>query len=165
MTPDEFRVSAHQVVDWMADFLRDVREYPVLPDVAPGALIDALPKSAPERGEPMEAILEDFRRLIVPGITHWNHPRFFAYFSISGSGPGILGEMLAAGLNVNHMLWKSCPAAAELEQVTLGWLGQWLGLPEEFFGVIHDTASVATMHAIAAAREMAEPESRRKGNS
>ena len=163
MTPEEFRAAAHQVVDWMADFLRDVREYPVLPKVAPGDLIDALPKSAPERGESMDAILEDFRKLVVPGITHWNHPRFFAYFSISGSGPGILGEMLAAALNVNHMLWKSSPAATELEQVTLGWLRQWLGLPEEFFGVIHDTASSATMHAVLAAREFASPGTRLTG--
>ena len=164
MTPEEFRTSAHQVVDWMADFLRDVREYPVLPSVTPGALIDALPKSAPERGESMDAILEDFRKLIVPGITHWNHPRFFAYFSISGSGPGILGEMLAAALNVNHMLWKSSPAATELEQVTLGWLRQWLGLPDEFFGIIHDTASSATMHAVLAAREFASPGTRLTGD-
>jgi aromatic-L-amino-acid decarboxylase len=95
----------------------------------------------------MDAILKDFRELIVPGLTHWNHPRFMAYFSISASGPGILGEMLAAGLNVNQLLWKTAPAASELEQVTLGWLRQWLGLPEEFFGLIHDTASTGTMHA------------------
>src|SRR5216684_2140207 len=107
MSPDEFRAAAHQVVDWMADYLRDIRDYPVLPDVQPGELIDRLSRSGPERGEPMEAILEDFRKLIVPGITHWGHPRFHAYFSISGSGPGILGEMLAAALNVNHMLWKT----------------------------------------------------------
>jgi aromatic-L-amino-acid decarboxylase len=163
MSAEEFRAAAHQVVDWIADFLRDAREYPVLPGVAPGALIDALPGSGPEKGESMEAILEDFRKLIVPGVTLWNHPRFFAYFSTCGSGPGILGEMLAAALNVNHMLWKSSPAATELEQVTLGWLRQWLGLPEEFFGVIHDTASSATMHAVLAAREFASPGTRLTG--
>jgi len=157
MSPEEFRASAHQVVDWIADYLRDVRDYPVLAQTTPGALSSALPASAPEHGEPMEAILADFQKLILPGITHWNHPRFFAYFSISGSGPGILGEMLAAALNVNHMLWKTSPAATELEQVTLGWLRQWLGLPEEFFGIIHDTASTSTMHAILAAREAAAP--------
>jgi aromatic-L-amino-acid decarboxylase len=101
--------------------------------------------------------------LIVPGMTHWNHPRFLAYFAISGSGPGILGEMLAAALNVNHMLWKTGPAATELEQVTLGWLREWLGLPPQFFGMIHDTASTATLHAILAARELAAPEVRRTG--
>jgi aromatic-L-amino-acid decarboxylase len=163
MSPEEFRAAAHQVVDWIADYLRDVGSLPVVPRVEPGALIDHLPAAAPEQGEPMEAILEDFRKLIVPGITHWNHPRFFAYFSISGSGPGILGEMLAAALNVNHMLWKSSPAATELEQVTLGWLRQWLGLPEEFFGIIHDTASTATMHAVLAAREFASPATRLTG--
>jgi aromatic-L-amino-acid decarboxylase len=136
---------------------------PVSPNVKPGALIDALPASAPEQGEPMDVILKDFRELIVPGLTHWNHPRFMAYFAISASGPGILGEMLAAGLNVNQLLWKTAPAATELEQVTLGWLRQWLGLPEEFFGILHDTASTGTMHAILAARELAAPGIRHSG--
>src|SRR5579863_3396093 len=117
MSPEEFRAAGHEVVDWMADYLLDVRGYPVLARTTPGALTSSLPPAGPEHGEPMEAILNDFYKLILPGITHWNHPRFFAYFSISGSGPGILGEMLAAALNVNHMLWKSGPAATELEQV------------------------------------------------
>jgi len=163
MSPEDFRAAAHQTVDWIADYLRDAGNYPVSPSVSPGALIDRLPSSAPEHGEPMEAILADFRNLIVPGITHWNHPRFLAYFAISASGPGILGEMLAAALNVNHMLWKTSPAATELEQVTLGWLRQWLGLPDDFFGIIHDTASTGTLHAILAARELAAPEIRRQG--
>ncbi len=163
MSPEEFRAAAHQVVDWMADYLRDIRDYPVLPDVQPGDLIDRLPRFGPERGEPMEAILEDFRKLIVPGITHWNHPRFHGYFSISASGPGILGEMLSAVMNVQHMLWKASPAATELEQVTLGWLREWLGLPDDFFGIIHDTASTASMHAVLAARELASPETRLTG--
>ena len=122
-------------------------------------------RQGPEQGESMDAILADFRNLIVPGITHWNHPRFFAYFSISASGPGILGEMLAAALNVNHMLWKTSPAATELEQVTLGWLRQWLGLPDDFFGIIHDTASTGSLHAILAARELAAPEVRADGQT
>jgi aromatic-L-amino-acid decarboxylase len=163
MSPEEFRAAAHQTVDWIADYLRDAGTCPVSPDVRPGALIDRLPASAPEHGEPMDAILRDFRERIVPGITHWNHPRFLAYFAISASGPGILGEMLAAALNVNHMLWATSPAATELEQVSLGWLRQWLGLPEEFFGIIHDTASTGTLHAILAAREQAAPEARRTG--
>jgi aromatic-L-amino-acid decarboxylase len=163
MSPEEFRAAGHEVVDWIADYLRDVHTLPVTPSVKPGDLIDALPASAPEQGEPMDAILRDFRELIVPGLTHWNHPRFLAYFSISASGPGILGEMLAAGLNVNQLLWKTSPAATELEQVTLGWLRQWLGLPEEFFGIIHDTASTGTMHAILAAREQAAPGIRHTG--
>jgi aromatic-L-amino-acid/L-tryptophan decarboxylase len=155
MSPEEFRAAAHQTVDWIADYLRDIRDYPVQPNVQPGALIALLPKSGPEHGEPIEAILEDFRKLIVPGVLHWNHPRAFGYFSVSGSGPGILGEMLAAALNTNHMLWKTGPSATELEQVSLGWLRQWLGLPEEFFGIIHDTASTSTLHAVIAAREAA----------
>ncbi|MGD1092126.1 MAG: pyridoxal-dependent decarboxylase, partial [Bryobacteraceae bacterium] len=163
MSPEEFRRAAHEVVDWMADYLRDIRDYPVLPKVEPGALIDRLPASLPEKGEPMEAILEDFRKLIMPGITHWNHPSFHAYFSISASGPGILGEMIASTLNVQHMLWKTSPAATELEQVTLGWLREWMGLPTEFFGMIHDTASTSSLHAILAAREAASPETRLTG--
>jgi aromatic-L-amino-acid decarboxylase len=163
MSPDEFRAAAHEAVDWIADYLRDARQYPVLPHLQPGQLIDCLPKSGPERGEPIEAILRDFRELIVPATTHWNHPRFLAYFANSASGPGILGEMLCAALNSNHMVWKTGPAAAELEQVALGWLRQWLGLPEEFFGMIHDTASTATMHALMAAREAAAPQVRIAG--
>jgi len=163
VSPEEFRASGHEVVDWIADYLRDIRDLPVLPDVQPGAVTDRLPSTGPERGESMDTILADFRRLIVPGITHWNHPRFFGYFSISASGPGILGEMLAAALNVNHMLWKTSPAATELEQVTLGWLRQWLGLPDKFFGIIHDTASTGSLHAILAARELASPEVRLTG--
>ena len=162
---EEFRRYGHQVVDWIAGYLEDIRQYPVLPDVKPGDLVDSLPHSAPDHGEPMDAILEDFERSIVPALTHWNHPRFYAYFAVSASHPGILAEVLAGALNVNGMLWKSCPALTELEQVTLGWLRQWIGLPEEFFGIIYDTASISTLHAIAAAREMADPESRTRGNA
>lgn len=164
MDHEEFRRYGHQVVDWIADYLKDIRQYPVLPSMKPGDLVDRLPAQAPDRGERMDDILEDFERSIVPGLTHWNHPRFFAYFAISGSEPGILAEMLSGALNVNGMLWKSCPALTELEQVTLAWLRQWIGLPEEFFGIIYDTASVSTLHAIAAARQMADPEARTRGN-
>jgi aromatic-L-amino-acid decarboxylase len=165
MTNDEFRRYSHQVVDWMADYLENIRDYPVLSKARPGDLVDRLPRSAPEQGEPMDAILEDFEQSILPAVTHWNHPRFLGYFAISGSPPGILGEMLTATLNVNGMLWKSSPAVTELEQVTLSWLRQWMGLPQELFGIIYDTASMASMHAIAAAREMADPEVRTRGNS
>jgi len=167
MPPDEFRAMAHHVVDWIADYLRDVRDYPVMSRIEPGGLIDALPKNAPETPEPMNTILADFERQIVPAITHWNHPRFHAYFSVSASAPGILAEMLIAAINVNGMLWKSCPAATELEQVTLDWLRQWIGLPESdnWFGIIYDTASISTSHAIAAARERIEPETRTAGGS
>lgn len=163
MPPEQFRRFGHELVDWMADYLEHHGDYPVLPPTRPGALQDRLPRSAPETGEPMETILRDFRELIVPGMTHWNHPRFLGYFAVSGSAPGILGEMLAATLNVNHMVWKTSPAATELEQVTLDWLRQWIGLPEGFFGIIYDTASTSTLHAVAAAREAMAPEARLEG--
>jgi len=149
----------------MADYLAHSGRYRVLPRMKPGDLIDGLPRCAPEHGEPMSAILEDFQRLIVPAATHWNHPGFMAYFATSASGPGILGEMLSAALNMNGMLWKTSPAAVELEQVTLEWLWRAIGLPGNPFGIIFDTASTASMHAIAAAREMVAPEVRAEGNS
>ncbi len=163
MPPEEFRQMGRQCVDWIADYLAQAETYPVVARVKPGELVDALPSSGPESGEPIAKIFEDFQSLILPGITHWNHPGFMAYFATSSSGPGILGEMLAAALNVNGMLWKTSPAATELEQVTLSWLRQWIGLPDDFFGMIHDTASTSSMHAIAAAREFAAPECRENG--
>lgn len=165
MAPDEFRRAAHDVVDWMADYLNGIRDYPVMTSRQPGDLVDALPASAPVEGEPIDQILAGFRKHVVPDVTHWNHPRFFAYFSVSASGPGILGEMLTAALNVNGMLWKSCPATTELEQVTMSWLRQWLGLSKDWFGLIYDTASISTFHAIAAAREAAFPEIRTEGGN
>lgn len=164
MKPEEFRTFGYEVVDWITNYLETNRALPVLPNVKPGELVRALPASGPLAGEPLQDILRDFQDLIVPATTHWNHPRFFAYFAASASGPGILAEMLSAALNVNGMVWKSAPACAELEQVTLSWLRQWIGLPEEFFGIIYDTASTSTMHAIAAAREMTDPRSRSSGN-
>jgi aromatic-L-amino-acid decarboxylase len=163
MTPEEFRKCGHQAIDWVADYLTDPGRYPVLARVKPGELTDALPARGPEQGEPPECLLADFERLILPAVTHWNHPGFLSFFANSGSAPGILGELLAAALNSNAMLWKSCPAAVELEQVTLRWLRQWTGLPEDWFGQIFDTASLGSMHGLAAAREFAEPESRAKG--
>jgi aromatic-L-amino-acid decarboxylase len=163
MTPEEFRRQGHQAIEWIAAFLENPARYPVLPPVEPGGLIDALPASGPETGEPMEQIVADFERLVIPAMTHWNHPGFLAYFANSATGEGILGEMLAAALNANGMLWKTAPAVTELEQVALGWLRKWSGLPEDWFGLIYDTASVSSMHAIAAAREFADPESRTRG--
>lgn len=163
MNSAEFRRFGHEIVDWIADYLENNRGLPVMPQVSPGVLEDALPAEAPEEGEPMERILEDFRTLVMPAVNHWNHPRFHAYFSVSASAPGILGEMLTAALNTNGMLWLSSPANTELEMVVMRWLRQWLGLPESFFGMIHDTASVSTMHALAAARLAAEPRVREDG--
>jgi len=164
MTPEDFRLYGHQAIEWVATYLENPGHYPVLPKVKPGELTDSLPASGPEHGEPMNVILADFRRLIVPAMTHWNHPGFLAYFANSATGEGILGELLAAALNGNGMLWKTSPAVTELEQVVLGWLREWSGLPANWFGMIHDTASTSSMHAIAAAREFADPESRTRGN-
>ncbi|HXF81819.1 MAG TPA: pyridoxal-dependent decarboxylase [bacterium] len=153
MPPEEFEEHGRRAVAWIADYLAHPERFPVLARVAPGQIREALPAQPPARGEPMEAILADVERLVLPGITHWNHPSFFAYFAITGSGPGILGELLTAALNVNGMLWKTSPAATELEEAVLDWLRQMVGLPEGFMGIIMDTASVASLCAIAAARE------------
>ena len=163
LPPEEFRRLAHEVVDWMADYLAGVGELPVFPVLEPGAIRSALPAAPPESGDSLDEALADFRDVIVPGINHWNHPAFFGYFAISGSGPGILGEMLCAALNVNAMVWRSSPAATELEDLTLDWLRQLLGLPGSFEGVINDTASSSSLYALAAAREVAYAGSHRAG--
>jgi aromatic-L-amino-acid decarboxylase len=153
LSPEEFRRYGRQVVDWIADYLAHPERCPVLSQAPPGWVKEQLPAAAPGTGEPMEAILADLDRVVVPGLTHWNHPAFFAYFAITGSGPGILGEFLAAAFNVNAMLWRTSPAATELEEVTLSWLRQLLGLPAPFMGIVYDTASIGTLCALAAARE------------
>ncbi|MGA2991642.1 MAG: aminotransferase class I/II-fold pyridoxal phosphate-dependent enzyme [Candidatus Korobacteraceae bacterium] len=162
---EDFAKSAHEAVDWIAGYLRQTRRHPVLPAVKPGELIDALPAHAPEQGEPYSALLRDFEQKIMPAVTHWNHPGFMAYFGTTGSAPAILGEMLAAALNTNGLHWKTSPAVAELEQVALGWLREWIGLPPEFFGIIFDTASTSSMHALVAARQFACPEARVEGSA
>ena len=155
MTPDDgsFRAAFDRVATWIEDYYRSPGRYPVLSRSRPGDLIAALPAEAPEQGEPFERIFADFERLIVPGITHWNHPRFFAYFAISAAQVTVLAEALAAALDVNAMLWRTSPAATELEDVTLGWLRRMLGLPEAFHGIVYDTASIGGFTALAAARE------------
>lgn len=158
-----FRRHGHQVVDRIADYLEGVGELPVLAAVAPGDITAQLPGSAPAAPEPMTAILADIDRVIIPGLTHWNHPAFHAYFAITGSGPGILGEALSAAFNVNGMLWRTSPAATELEEVTLDWLRQMLGLDDGLRGIIMDTASIATMVALVAARERADLDIRVRG--
>ena len=164
MTIEEFRGHGHKIVDWISRYLETIRERRVLPQVRPGEIIDALPPQAPEQGEPFERIFADFENKILTASTAWNHPRFFSYFAISSTPPSILAEMVMAALNQNGLLWKSGPALTELEQVTLGWLRQWLGLPENFFGIIYDTASTSTLHALIAARQAVAPESRAKGS-
>ena len=161
---EDFRRAGHETVDWIAHYLSHLSDHPVLAQSKPGELFDALPRSGPLQGESFETILRDFDRLIMPAVTQWNHPRFFAYFACTGSTPAILGEMLAAALNTNGLHWKTSPAIAELEQVTLNWLRQWMGLQEDWFGIVYDTASTGSMHAIVCAREMVAPETRVNGS-
>ncbi len=166
MPANELRKFGYESIDWLVDYLENIDSYPVLPRINPGDITAQLPESPPEYGEDMGRILEDFRNIIIPGVTHWNHPAFMSYFSITGSGPGILGELLCAGLNVNAMLWKTCPSSTELEQTVMEWLRKLVGLPGDFWGISYDTASVSTMHAIAAAREMVPGlDARQKGLS
>jgi aromatic-L-amino-acid/L-tryptophan decarboxylase len=147
-----FREDGEAALDWAARYLDRVGDYPVLAQVEPGELRAKLPAAAPETGEPFAALLEDLDRLLLPALTHWQHPRFFAYFANTGSEPGILAELLAATLNQVGILWRTSPALAELEEVTLGWLAELLGLPATWNGHIEDTASIATMTALAVAR-------------
>lgn len=158
MPPEEFRRLARETADWIADYLEHIDDLPVFPSIEPGAVRAALSADPPEDGEPLERALADFRDIVVPGLNHWNHPAFFGYFSITASGPGIIGEMLAAALNVNAMVWRSSPAATELEDLATDWLGRLLGLPGDFEGVINDTASSSSLYALAAARRVAYPE-------
>ncbi|HLL77174.1 MAG TPA: pyridoxal-dependent decarboxylase [Pyrinomonadaceae bacterium] len=153
MSAEEFRRHGRAVVDWIADYFERVEQLPVLAQVEPGALVSKLPPAPPEAGEPMKEIIADVDRLVVPALTHWSHPAFFAYFATSTSAPGIFGEMLSAAFDVKALLWRAAPAAQELEEVALSWLRQMIGLPENFSGIIYDTASVSTLHAVAAARE------------
>ncbi len=161
----EFRRLGHQMVEWIATYLENPGAYPVLSRNQPGELIDALPASGPEAAESMDAVLADFEKLVLPAITHWNHPGFLAYFATSPSMPGILAEFLIAALNANGILWKTSPAVTELELVVVQWLREWMGMRQDQFGLIFDTASISSLHAIAAAREQAAPEVRVTGKT
>lgn len=165
MPDDEFRRYGYQLVDWIADYFHNIEEFPVLSQVQPGWLKNELPASAPETGEDFSQVVGDLDRLILPAVTHWNHPNFHGLFSTSTSSVGVFGEMLAAAFDMKAMLWRTSPASTELEDVTLDWLRQMLGLPTDFEGIIYDTASVSTMHAIAAARELANLKVRDLGMS
>ncbi|MEU6786408.1 pyridoxal-dependent decarboxylase [Nonomuraea angiospora] len=157
MSPEEFRRHGRQVVDWIADYLAGIESHPVMSQVRPGDIRRALPSAAPEHGEPFEAVLSDLGRILLPGITHWQHPGFFAYFPSNASGPAILGDLLSGGLGVQGMLWVTSPACTELETVVVDWLAGLLGLPEHFRtdraggGVIQDSASSACLVALLAA--------------
>jgi aromatic-L-amino-acid decarboxylase len=153
VTDSAFRARFARVAAWIDTYFSETRSYRVLSQAQPGDLIAALPAEPPREGESFDAIFADFEQHIVPGLTHWNHPRFFAYFAISAAPVAVLAEALAAALDVNAMLWRTSPAATELEDVTLGWLRQMLGLPDAFHGIIYDTASISGFTALAAARE------------
>ncbi|HEY6338189.1 MAG TPA: pyridoxal-dependent decarboxylase [Candidatus Sulfotelmatobacter sp.] len=161
MTPDEFRRYGHAVVDWIADYHSRIESFPVLSQVKPGEIRASLPANPPAQGEPFAALLNDVEKLILPGVTHWQSPNFFAYFPCNASGPGILGDLVSSGLGVQGMLWSTSPACTELETHVLDWLVSMLGLPEKFLssssggGVIQDTASSAALCALLAARERA----------
>ena len=152
-TTDEFRAAGHRIVDWIADYLQNIDQYPVLSRVQPGDIAKQFAGAASEGSKPYDALLGEFESKIVPGMTHWNHPSFFAYISVTGSQAGILGELLCSALNVNGMLWKTSPSATELEMLALRWLRDALGLPDNLFGIINDTASTNVFLALAAARE------------
>jgi aromatic-L-amino-acid decarboxylase len=149
----DFRRYGHEIVDWISDYFETIEQRPVLAQVQPDELIAKLPPAPPEQGEPMGDILADVDRLIAPALTHWAHPSFFAYFATSTSAPGIFGELLCAAFDAKALLWRTAPASQELEEVALSWLRQMIGLPASFAGIIYDTASVSSLHAIAAARE------------
>jgi aromatic-L-amino-acid decarboxylase len=170
MSPEAFRKQGHAVVDWIADYQQRIESFPVLSQVKPGEIRASLPKEAPARPEPFEAMLADVEKLILPGITHWQSPNFFAYFPCNASGPAILGDLLSSGFGVQGMLWASSPACTELETHVLDWLVSALGLPETFRssstggGVIQDTASSSALCAVLAARErVTDFESNRSG--
>ncbi len=165
MSAADFRRYGYQLIDWISDYFERIEEFPVLSQIAPGDLIKQLPREPPAAGETMDDILRDIDRLIVPAITHWSHPSFFAYFSTSTSAPGIFAEMLSAAFDMKAMLWRTSPASTELEEVALSWLRQLMNLPEEFAGIIYDTASVSSLHAIAAAREQLDLRIREDGMS
>jgi aromatic-L-amino-acid decarboxylase len=160
---EAFRRASAEASDWIARYLEDPARFRVNPDMRPGDLIDRLPPAGPEQGEPLEKILADFENVILPAVTHWNHPRFFNYFACTASVPGVIAEMLAAAMNTNGLNWIASPAVSELEQVALAWLRQWMGLSDDYFGQIFDTASISTFHAVMAAREWVDPQARLDG--
>ncbi|MCX6174840.1 MAG: pyridoxal-dependent decarboxylase [Ignavibacteriales bacterium] len=163
MPAEEFKKYGYELIDWAANYIENVGSFPVLPKIKPGDVKNKLPNHAPQSSEPINKIIEDLDKIILPGTTHWQHPNFMAYFNSTASGPGILAELISATFNVNSMLWKSAPASTELEETVLNWFREIINLPKEFWGIIYDTASVSSMHAIAAARENIGLDIRAKG--
>jgi aromatic-L-amino-acid decarboxylase len=164
-TSDEFRAAGHKLIDWIGDYLDGVDRYDVLSRVKPGDIAKNFAAEASRDGRPYDELLADVESKIIPGITHWNHPAFFAYFANTASQAGILAELLTAALNANGMIWRTSPSLTELEMVTLGWLRDALGLPHDLFGIINDTASINSFLALAAAREKSAPDIRTRGFS
>ena len=139
MPAEEFRKYGHEVVEWIANYLDNIETYPVLPDMKPGEIKAKLPQHAPQNCDSIENMLADVDKIITPGVTHWQHPNFMAYFNSTSSGPGILAELLTAALGANGMLWKTSPAFTELERAMMNWFRQMVGLPENYWGIIYDT--------------------------
>src|SRR5437667_5306344 len=162
---EEFRKQLHELADWIANYREHIDQRRIAPNDEPGAILAQLNATAPETAAPLNEIFADMERVIVPGVAHWAHPQFMSYFGCTTTSPGILAEMITGALNVNAMTWRTSPAATELETLVLDWLRQWLGLPKQFGGVVYDTASISTMHALAAAREQAAPNTRQLGLS
>src|SRR5215831_5090659 len=165
MPSEEFRRIGYELIDWISSYFEHIEEMPVLSQIEPGDLKGQLPESPPEKGESVQAIIADLDRFIVPALTHWSHPSFFAYFATSTSAPGIFGELLTAAFDAKAMLWRTSPASTELEEVVLDWLRQMMGLDSGMQAIIYDTASVSSMHAIAAAREDVRLRIREEGMS
>ncbi len=163
LPPDVMRAELHRMADWVADYRESLRTRAIVPAVRPGDVTAGLTASPPEHGESMEAIRRDLDAVVMPGIVHWGHPAFLGYFGSTSNGPALLGEIAAAALNVSAMTWRTSPAATELETTVLSWIREMIGLPESFTGVVYDTASVAVLHALAAARERAFPDVRALG--
>ncbi len=153
MPASELKKYGYQFIDWITGYFDEIEKYPVLPTIEPGDVKNNLPENPPEKGETLDNILADIDKKIMSGITHWNHPDFMAYFNSTSSGPGILAELLTAGLNVNGMAWHTCPSATELEEAMINWYKKMFNLPQTFWGIIYDTASTSSLHGIAAARE------------
>ncbi len=165
VSPAIFREQLHRLADWIADYREQIAERRIAPNDKPGAILARLNRAAPENAAGLDEIFADIDRVIVPGVAHWAHPQFMSYFGCTTTSPGILAEMMTGALNVNAMTWRTSPAATELETLVLDWLRQWLGLSEQFAGVVYDTASISTMHALATAREQAAPSTRKQGLS
>src|SRR5437016_4696220 len=165
ISPELFREQLHRLADWIADYRENIGERRISPNDEPGAILAQLDAAAPETAASLDKIFADVERVIVPGVAHWAHPQFMSYFGCTTTSPGILAEMITGALNVNAMTWRTSPAATELETLVLDWLQQWLTLPNEFAGVVYDTASISTMHALAAAREQGAPNTRTVGLS